>query len=110
MDPDAAASGGHSACLRKGEAGRIGDAGHDVVEPCAGEHGDAVPLRLTMCSDGISPAVELVTEQLSECIVGELRLLKADDVGLALVQPRQERGIRCLTEFTFQVAIRTSPR
>jgi hypothetical protein len=45
-----------------------------------------------MCSDGISPTVELVTEQLSECIVGELRLLKADDVGLALVQPRQEPG------------------
>ena len=63
-----------------------------------------------MYRDGISPTVELVAEQLTECIVGELRLLKADDVGLALVQPRQEPGNPLLDEFTFQVAIRTSPR
>ena len=38
----------------------------------------------------VAAAAELVAEQLGEGLVGELGLLQADDVGLALVQPRQQ--------------------
>jgi hypothetical protein len=40
--------------------------------------------------DGIAAAGELVAEQVDERVVCELRLLQADDIRLALIQPRQQ--------------------
>jgi hypothetical protein len=40
--------------------------------------------------DRVVAAGELVAEQLGERVVGELRLLEADHVRLALVQPGEE--------------------
>ena len=60
--------------------------------------------------DLVAALGELVAEQLAEGVVGELGLLQADDVGPPLVEPRQQARHRCLTELTFQVAIRTGPQ
>ena len=54
-----------------------------------------------------SRARKLVAEQFVEGVVGELGLLQAHDVGPALSSHGSSRGSRCLTELTFQVAIRT---
>ena len=109
-DPDPATGGRHRARLRIGEARRPGDAGLHVVESHAREDRHPVPRRLAVNGDGVVALGELVREQLAKRVVGELRLLQADDVRLPLVQPGQSRGRRCLTELTFQVAIRTAVR
>ena len=49
---------------------------------------------------------QLVAEQGRERVVGELGLLQADDSGRRSSSHGRSRGSRCLTEFTFQVAIR----
>jgi hypothetical protein len=45
-----------------------------------------------VCRDRVAARGQLVAEQLSEGVVGELRLLQAEDVGSAVVQPRQQSG------------------
>jgi hypothetical protein len=59
--------------------------------------------------DLVAARRQLLPQQVDEGLVGELGLLEADDVGTTLVQPGGSRGTRCLTELTFQVAIRTGP-
>jgi hypothetical protein len=72
------------------EAGRAGEPGHDVLEPDAREDRHAVPRRLAVDGDLVVARGELGPEQLGERGVGELGLLQAHHVGLALVQPRQQ--------------------
>ena len=43
-----------------------------------------------MQRQGVAAAIELVPEQATERLVGELGLLQADDIGLPLVEPRQQ--------------------
>src|SRR5262249_31620545 len=62
----------------------------DVVEPGPGQDRHAVPLRLTVQGERVTTALEFGSEQFPERVVGELGLLQADDVGLPLVQPRQQ--------------------
>jgi hypothetical protein len=38
----------------------------------------------------VAPAAELVAHELEEGIIGQLGLLQADNIGLPLVQPRQQ--------------------
>ena len=65
-----------------GEAGRARESGDDVVEARPREDRHTVPLRLAVQRDLIAASGELIAEQLLEGVVGELRLLQADDVGL----------------------------
>ena len=66
-----------------GEARRAGDAGRHIVQPHPREDRDPVPGRLAVNGDGVAALGELVREQLAKRVVGELRLLQADDVRLA---------------------------
>src|SRR6202020_1723555 len=90
VDAHAAAARRDRARLGLGEAGGAGDTDLDVVESAAREDCDAVPLRLAVARNGVAPRRQLLAEQRVESVVGELRLLQADDVGLALVEPRQQ--------------------
>ena len=66
------------------------------------------PRRLAVRRDRVAAVCELVAEQVGERLVCELGLLQTDDVRLPLVEDQgRSRGTRCLTELTFQVAIRT---
>ena len=73
-----------------GEARRARDAGHDVLQPDPREDRHPVPLRLAVAGELVAAAGELFAEQRVERVVGELGLLQADDVGLALVEPGQQ--------------------
>ena len=89
-DADAAARRGDRARLLVREPGPAREPGDDVVEPDAREDRHAVPRRLAVGGDLVPAPLELVAEQLRELVVGELRLLQADDVGLPLVEPWQQ--------------------
>jgi hypothetical protein len=68
----------------------LAEPGDDVLEPGAREDRHAVPRPLAVGGDLVAAAGELVPEQLLERVVGELRLLEADDVRPPLVEPRQQ--------------------
>ena len=87
MPPHVAATARASGC---GKARRVGEPRDDVVETDAREDRDAVPLHLAVERDGIAATHQLAAEQLLERVVTELRLLQADDVRRALVEPRQQ--------------------
>ena len=88
---DAAARGRHRPRLRVREAGRaVAEAGDDVLEPDAREDRHAVPRGLAVQGDLVATVGQLAAQQRGERIVGELGLLEGDDVGLALVKPRQQ--------------------
>jgi Ser/Thr protein kinase RdoA (MazF antagonist) len=92
MDPDAGAGRGHRTGLLVREAGPASQARHHIVQPDPRQDGHTVPPGLAM-QGGLVPAVpELVVQKLAERIVGQLGLLEADDIGLALIQPRQQPG------------------
>ena len=88
-DPDAAA--------RRRDGARLAGAGSParrprrphVVEAGARQDRDAVPCPRRE-RDRVAAIRERVAEQLGEGVVRELRLLQADDVRLAFVQPRQQ--------------------
>ena len=73
-----------------GKPGAIGEPRHHVVEPDPGQDRDAVPARLAVHGGLVAAAGQVGAEQLAEGVVGELGLLQAHDVGLALVQPGQQ--------------------
>ena len=87
MPPQVAETARASGC---GKPGRAGEPVHHVLEPDAREDRHAVPRRLAVSGDRVAAVCELVAEQLGERVVGELGLLQADDVRLALVEPRQQ--------------------
>ena len=89
------------------EPGPAGNPGPDVLQPGARQDRDAVPRRLTVHRDLVAAVGQLGAEQLGERLVGELGLLQAHDVRLRSSSHGSSRGRRCLTELTFQVAIRT---
>ncbi len=60
------------------------------IEADAREDRHAVPRGLAVGGHLVAALRELVGQEVGERVVGELRLLEADDVGPALVQPRQE--------------------
>ena len=62
----------------------VGEAGHHVVEPDPAQDGDAVPAALAVVHRLVAERRE---GQRREGGVGQLGLLHADDVGLALGQP-----------------------
>src|SRR3954454_17474020 len=72
------------------KAGRAVDPGDDVIEPDAGEDRHAVPRRLAMGGHLVAAARELLAHELAQRLVGDLRLLEADDVRPALIEPRQQ--------------------
>ena len=80
----------HGTRLGVREARRALDPGDDVVEPDPGQDRDPVPRRLAVGGGDVAAVGELVAEQLGERVVGELGLLQADHVGLALVEPGQQ--------------------
>src|SRR5215212_8322414 len=69
---------------------RIRQAGHDILEPDTRQDRHPVPRGLAMSGDLVAAPGQLVAEQVRKRIVGELRLLEADDVRLPLVEPRQQ--------------------
>ncbi len=87
---DTATRGGDRARLGIWEAGRAVDPDDDFVEANAREDRDPVPLRLAVTGERIAATGELRAEQLVERVVGELGLLQADDIRLALLEPRQQ--------------------
>ena len=72
------------------EPGSALDAAHDVREADAGQDRDAVPLHLAVQRELVAALRERLAEQLAEGAVGELRLLQAEDIGGALIQPREQ--------------------
>jgi hypothetical protein len=105
--PGSRDSSRHCARLWTREARRTGESHHHVIQTHTREDRDSIPRRLAVNCDGVPATSELVAEQVEERIVCELGLLQADHVRPPLVQPGSSRGTRCLTELTFQVAIRT---
>ena len=91
-DADAAARGRDCARFGMRKTGSAGQACHHVFETYTREDRDAVPGGLTVSGCFVAPLLELVVEQLGECVVGKLRLLQADHVRLPLVEPWQEPG------------------
>jgi hypothetical protein len=89
---DPAARRGDRARLRVREARRPRNAGHDILQARAGEDRDAVPRRFAVARERVSARRKLRAEQLVEGGVGELRLLQADHVGAALIQPGEQTG------------------
>ncbi len=90
MEADAAAARRQRAGLPMGEPRSARDPDGHLLEPAAREDRDPVPLRLSVAGDRVAAGGELAGEQLVERRVGELGLLQADDVGLALIEPRQQ--------------------
>ena len=90
VDADPAAGRGDRARLRPLPVGRALEPGDHVVEADAGEDRHAVPLALAVGGDLVAALLQLPAQQLGERLVGELRLLEADDVGAPLVEPRQQ--------------------
>ena len=90
-----------------GKPGAPANPAHDVLEPDPREDRDAVPRGLAVGGDRVAALGKLVAEQLGERVVGELGLLQADDVRAgARRATAAAAAARCLTELTFQVAIR----
>ncbi len=90
VDADAAAARRQRAGLPMGGTPERRDPDGHLLEPAAREDRDPVPLGLSVAGDRVAAGGELACEQLVERRVGELGLLQADDVGLALVEPRQQ--------------------
>src|SRR5688572_3252298 len=72
------------------EARRSVEPADHVVEADAREDRNPVPGDLAVSSHLVAAVGDLLAEQLGERIVRQLRLLKADDIRPALVQPRQK--------------------
>src|SRR6185437_12939293 len=68
----------------------------DVLEADPGEDRDAVPGAFAVRRELVAALAQLSAEQVGEGRVGELRLLQADDVGRAFVQPRQQPRLALL--------------
>ena len=81
--PHAAAGGREQPGLGVGRRA-VGEARHDVVEADPAQDGDAVPPALAVVRGLVARAAKASA---GKARVGQLRLLQADDVGLALGQP-----------------------
>ena len=68
----------------------VREAGDHVPDADPRQHGDTVPLALAVVGGGVAERLE---GQRGEAVVGQLRLLHADDVGLHLRQPRLHPGL-----------------
>jgi hypothetical protein len=89
-DADPAARRRDRPRLRVRKPGLPGEPFGDVVQAGSREDRDAIPGRLAMKGDLISAAGEIAAEELHERVVRDLRLLKTDDVRLAIVEPRKQ--------------------
>jgi len=72
------------------KAGATRQAANDILKAYPRQNRHAVPLHLAVRRHVVTTLAEFGAEQRIERIVGELRLLQANDVGTALVEPRQE--------------------
>src|SRR5262249_23173751 len=71
----------------------IEQAAPDVVEPRTRHDGDTVPPAVAVVRRGVAAPVELLAEDAGELVVAHLGLLQTGDVGLPLVEPREEPGL-----------------
>src|SRR5918994_6210328 len=90
VDSNAAAGGGDGTRLGMRKPGRPIEPPLDVLELNPRQDRDPVPGRLAMSSDLVAAIRELFPENLSQRIVSQLGLLKANDVRPPLIEPRQE--------------------
>jgi hypothetical protein len=86
---NAATGSGDRTRLRLWEPRPTLDPLDDVLESNPREDGHAVPGRLAMSSDLITPISELIPKHLSQRIISQLGFLKTNNIRPPLIEPGQ---------------------
>ena len=96
--------------LPDADARLAGHSNHDVIQSNLRQNRDAVPLGLTVGGELVTTAEELLPGKFANASSASLVSWRHTTSGCRWSSHGNNRGTRCLIEFTFHVANRTNPR